>query len=217
MVWIGFILIFYSVLLFALQATKIKHSTPDKRQQRYSNADDDIFFDMDGLDCRDSNMHQMTQSDDEDVDDDEDFGMSQMKQITSAKALRITSNCNCNCICFVGFFQKIRMPIEIVELKSHHQCEKVARKWSLLKVFRWLCRFSINAMKTTMKRYRIRIHVYFLSITFSCEMFSILFEFQYQNRQDNVDIAASIKALAQSVHGEAIFGALPKPRFSTQI
>lgn len=57
----------------ALQATKIKHSTPDKVQQRYSNADDDIFFDMDGLDCRDS-VHHMTQSDDEDVDDDEDFG-----------------------------------------------------------------------------------------------------------------------------------------------
>lgn len=41
--------------------------------------------------------------------------------------------------------------------------------------------------------------------------------FQYPGRQDNVDIAASIKALAQSVHGEAIFGDLPKPRFSTQI
>lgn len=43
--------------------------------QRNSNADDDIFFDMDGLDTRDSNMPQMTQSDDEDVDDEEDFGM----------------------------------------------------------------------------------------------------------------------------------------------
>lgn len=40
---------------------------------------------------------------------------------------------------------------------------------------------------------------------------------QYPDRQDNVDIAASIKALAQSVHGEAIFGDLPKPRFSTEI
>lgn len=42
--------------------------------QRNSNADDDIFFDMDGLDTHDSNMPQVTQSDDEDVDDDEDFG-----------------------------------------------------------------------------------------------------------------------------------------------
>lgn len=41
---------------------------------------------------------------------------------------------------------------------------------------------------------------------------------QYPDRQDNnVDIAASIKALAQSVHGDSIFGDLPKPRFSTQI
>lgn len=63
--------------LFYLQTTKIKHSTPDKVSQRNSNADDDIFFDMDGLDTRDSNMPQMTQSDDEDVDDDEDFGMSE--------------------------------------------------------------------------------------------------------------------------------------------
>lgn len=29
---------------------------------------------MDGLDTRDSNMPEMTQSDDEDGDDDEDFG-----------------------------------------------------------------------------------------------------------------------------------------------
>lgn len=42
--------------------------------QRNSHADDDIFFDMDGLDTRDSNMPQMTQSDDEVDDDDEDFG-----------------------------------------------------------------------------------------------------------------------------------------------
>ncbi|XP_074038738.1 proline-rich Akt substrate 40 kDa [Leptinotarsa decemlineata] len=34
---------------------------------------------------------------------------------------------------------------------------------------------------------------------------------------DKVDIAASIKALAQSVHGDAVFGELPRPRFSTQI
>lgn len=37
---------------------------------------------------------------------------------------------------------------------------------------------------------------------------------------DNVDIAASIKALARSVHGDTVFGDLPRPqvqRFSTQI
>lgn len=58
-----------------LQGSRIKHhSTPDKGSQRNFNADDDIFFDMDGLDTRDSNMPEMTQSDDEDGDDDEDFG-----------------------------------------------------------------------------------------------------------------------------------------------
>ncbi|KAJ8931757.1 hypothetical protein NQ314_015289 [Rhamnusium bicolor] len=36
-------------------------------------------------------------------------------------------------------------------------------------------------------------------------------------QDDNVDIAASIKALAKSVHGDAVFGDLPRPRFSTQI
>lgn len=40
---------------------------------------------------------------------------------------------------------------------------------------------------------------------------------RFQYAEDNVDIAASIKALAKSVHGEAIFGDLPRPRFSTQI
>lgn len=38
--------------------------------------------------------------------------------------------------------------------------------------------------------------------------------------EDNVDIAASIKALARSVHGDTMFGDLPRPqiqRFSTQI
>lgn len=45
--------------------------------QRNSHADDDIFFDMDGLDTRDSNMPQMTQSDDEIDDEDEDFGRDQ--------------------------------------------------------------------------------------------------------------------------------------------
>lgn len=42
--------------------------------QRNQNSDDDIFFDMDGLDTRDSNMPEVTQSDDEDIDDG-DFGM----------------------------------------------------------------------------------------------------------------------------------------------
>lgn len=32
-----------------------------------------------------------------------------------------------------------------------------------------------------------------------------------------VDIAASIKALAKSVHGEAVFGDLPRPRLRSQI
>ncbi|XP_075235276.1 proline-rich Akt substrate 40 kDa isoform X2 [Lycorma delicatula] len=32
-----------------------------------------------------------------------------------------------------------------------------------------------------------------------------------------MDIAASIKALAKSVHGDAVFGDLPRPRFSSQI
>lgn len=59
-----------------MQAIKIKHhSTPDKVSQRNFNADDDIFFDMDGLDTRDSNMPQIAQSDDDDGDDDEEFGM----------------------------------------------------------------------------------------------------------------------------------------------
>jgi PIN domain nuclease of toxin-antitoxin system len=36
--------------------------------------------------------------------------------------------------------------------------------------------------------------------------------------QDPLDIAASIKALAKSVHGDSdVFGDLPRPRFSTQI
>lgn len=41
-----------------------------------------------------------------------------------------------------------------------------------------------------------------------------------QMAEDNVDIAASIKALARSVHGDTVFGDLPRPqvqRFSTQI
>ncbi|KAJ1521497.1 hypothetical protein ONE63_003162 [Megalurothrips usitatus] len=34
---------------------------------------------------------------------------------------------------------------------------------------------------------------------------------------DPMDIAASIKALARSVHGDTVFGDLPRPRFSSQI
>lgn len=56
-----------------MQATENKHSTPERVSQSNQNTDDDIFFDMDGLDTRDSNMPQVTQSDDEDIDD-EDFG-----------------------------------------------------------------------------------------------------------------------------------------------
>ncbi|CAG9859421.1 unnamed protein product [Phyllotreta striolata] len=36
-------------------------------------------------------------------------------------------------------------------------------------------------------------------------------------QSENLDIAASIKALAKSVHGDAVFGELPPPRFSTQL
>lgn len=35
--------------------------------------------------------------------------------------------------------------------------------------------------------------------------------------ESNLDIAASIKALARSVHGEAVFGDLPRPRLRSQI
>ncbi|XP_044761435.1 uncharacterized protein LOC123318765 isoform X2 [Coccinella septempunctata] len=35
--------------------------------------------------------------------------------------------------------------------------------------------------------------------------------------EKNIDIAASIKKLAKSVHGSEIFGDLPRPRFSTQL
>lgn len=48
-------------------------------------------------------------------------------------------------------------------------------------------------------------------------------KFNYADLEDEatedsaVDIAASIKALAKSVHGDTIFGDLPRPRFSTQI
>lgn len=36
-------------------------------------------------------------------------------------------------------------------------------------------------------------------------------------KNSNIDIAASIKKLAKSVHGSEIFGDLPRPRFSTQL
>uniref|UniRef100_A0A336K7Q6 CSON002818 protein n=1 Tax=Culicoides sonorensis TaxID=179676 RepID=A0A336K7Q6_CULSO len=45
-------------------------------------------------------------------------------------------------------------------------------------------------------------------------------DFEELPEDSNIDIAASIKALARSVHGEAIFGDLPRPRkpkFTTQI
>ncbi|XP_054262132.1 uncharacterized protein LOC129005998 [Macrosteles quadrilineatus] len=40
---------------------------------------------------------------------------------------------------------------------------------------------------------------------------------EYRVPQQPMDIAASIKALAKSVHGDAVFGDLPRPRFSSQI
>lgn len=42
----------------------------------------------------------------------------------------------------------------------------------------------------------------------------------FQLSRDPLDphnIRASIKALAKSVHGDTVFGDLPRPRFSTQI
>ncbi|KAF5298617.1 hypothetical protein FQR65_LT09713 [Abscondita terminalis] len=43
-------------------------------------------------------------------------------------------------------------------------------------------------------------------------------EIVLQEKEDHPsDIAASIKALAKSVHGDTVFGDLPRPRFSTQI
>lgn len=62
----------------------------------------------------------------------------------------------------------------------------------------------------------IAIHIRLKLLIFASHSVFV-FPMQYPDRQDNVDIAASIKALAQSVHGEAIFGDLPKPRFSTEI
>lgn len=41
--------------------------------------------------------------------------------------------------------------------------------------------------------------------------------FGLQGSGNYVDIAASIKHLARSVHSDAIFGDLPRPRLNTQI
>ncbi|XP_055313512.1 uncharacterized protein LOC129574902 isoform X2 [Sitodiplosis mosellana] len=139
-------------------ATKIKHSTPDKVSQRNSNIDDDIFFDMDGLDTRDSNMPEVTQSDDEDVDD-EDFEDSYVGRNGGIKITPTIRKSGSKM--FVA--QSLPMAVPIFNQRNEDDYE------------------------------------------------------EYPDRQNNVDIAASIKALAQSVHGEAIFGDLPKPRFSTQI
>lgn len=56
-----------------------------------------------------------------------------------------------------------------------------------------------------------------MSISSHVGSFFMFCFFFWQYEEDNVDIAASIKALAKSVHGEAVFGDLPRPRFSTQI
>lgn len=40
--------------------------------------------------------------------------------------------------------------------------------------------------------------------------------FQLVEDHSVVDIAASIKALAKSVHGDTIFGDLPRPRFNNK-
>ena len=46
----------------------------------------------------------------------------------------------------------------------------------------------------------------------------ILLFFQIsRDPMDPHNIQASIKALAKSVHGDTVFGDLPRPRFSTQI
>lgn len=45
----------------------------------------------------------------------------------------------------------------------------------------------------------------------------MLFFYRLQELDNTVDIAASIKALAKSVHGEAVFGDLPRPRLRSQI
>lgn len=44
-----------------------------------------------------------------------------------------------------------------------------------------------------------------------------LFYFFLQRIKEPLDIAASIKALANSVHGDTIFGDLPPPRIGSRI
>lgn len=67
--------------------SKFNHSTPDKTYQRSNaNVDDDIFFEMDGLDTTSidrNNLRSFAQSDDEDnVDnDDRDFGIINLNLI----------------------------------------------------------------------------------------------------------------------------------------
>lgn len=73
----------------------------------------------------------------------------------------------------------------------------------------WRSLFYVNAFEF--------VNFFFIVVNFRLCFFALFQLIQYPDRQDNVDIAASIKALAQSVHGEAIFGDLPKPRFSTEI
>lgn len=44
-----------------------------------------------------------------------------------------------------------------------------------------------------------------------------IFLFFLQRNEPPLDIAASIKALANSVHGDTIFGDLPPPRIGSRI
>lgn len=48
-------------------------------------------------------------------------------------------------------------------------------------------------------------------------LIKIVFFLCWQEIESTLDIAASIKALARSVHGEAVFGDLPRPRLRSQI
>ncbi|KAH8234252.1 hypothetical protein KR038_004892 [Drosophila bunnanda] len=45
----------------------------------------------------------------------------------------------------------------------------------------------------------------------------LLMSYYLTQGMDNIDIAASIQALTKSVHGEAVFGDLPRPRLRSQI
>lgn len=47
-------------------------------------------------------------------------------------------------------------------------------------------------------------------------MLSNTHRYLLQVLDNTVDIAASIKALAKSVHGEAVFGDLPRPRLRSE-